>query len=344
MESAGIRQRKIGIIRGDVGLKKYWNALLYGNAKTKRILWSSIGLFFLMVIGGVIGISGGEAVWLLIAVFALIMNVVLLQSVRFGDVTQRAIPSKHGAEGKKDVLKKSFESLSDYTEEDIRQLLVAYRVKKEHVPVMIDSYVAEKVRHCPAFLWKDRGYLNLLVLEEKPRNIAVPLNKVTQIGYERDVEVNPAKEYEQMRRPSVVNIAYQGLMPSYRERQRADGRRYYTKNLYIVEPGIKFTNTSMQNVLKVLHIPISFDGVSDDRYSDYYKEVYRKKLLLMDQIISADEYRDQVSEVLKQMADSGLLYQEFCDDLERMVNMRLVTREVAGYFMDYRQKLAKKKK
>ena len=78
-------------------MRKYWNALRYGNAKTKRILVSVILLFLLFIAGIVLAVSGSGVTWGLIAVFAVIMDIVLLQSVRFGDVQMLAAKSKKEA-------------------------------------------------------------------------------------------------------------------------------------------------------------------------------------------------------------------------------------------------------
>ncbi|MDE7298260.1 MAG: hypothetical protein K2N94_05460, partial [Lachnospiraceae bacterium] len=50
-------------VNGGLRMGKYWNALRFGNAKTKRILWSVIGLFLLMIVGIVLAATGGGAVW-----------------------------------------------------------------------------------------------------------------------------------------------------------------------------------------------------------------------------------------------------------------------------------------
>lgn len=320
-------------------MKKYWNALRYGNAKTKRILISAILLFLLAAIGTVLAAAGGGALWGLIAIFAVIMDIVLLQSVRFGEV--ELVEGKAAAKAKKNAIReKQFESLAEITEEDLKQLLVSYHVNTAHVQIMIDSYEKEKVKQTPAYLWKDKGCLQLLVLESKPRNLAVPLSQVTEITYLKDVEVNPLAEYEQVRQPSVVSAMYQAFLPVYKERQ-AGARRYYTKNLYVLAPGIRITNTSVKNVRRVLPVPISFAGIIDERYSRYYQEAYRMKILLVDQVLTAEEYKEQISGMLKQMADSGEDDRDFADDLELMVRARLITREVAEYFKDYRHRLRK---
>ena len=48
--------------------------------------------------------------------------------------------------------------------------------------------------------------------------------------------------------------------------------------------------------------------------------------------------------MLKQMADEEGDDQEFFDDLAMMVRARLVTQEVAKYFLEYRRKQADEKK
>ncbi len=318
-------------------MKKYWNALRYGNAKTKRILVFAIVLLVLAVVGAVSAASGSGILWGLIAVFALVMDIVLLQSVRFGEVELVFSGAK---DKKKEIRNKSFDSLADITKEDIEQLLIAYHVNAAHVQVMVDSYEKEGVKQTPAYLWKSKGYLQLLVLENKPRNLAVPMSQVTEITYMKNVEVNPLAEYAQLRQPSVVNAMYQKLLPVYKERQ-AGARKYYTKNLYVIAPGIRVTNTSMKNVRKVLRVPVVFRGIVDDRYGRYYQTASEMKILLMDQVLSSEEYKEQISEMLKQMADSDATGAEFLQDMERMVHARLVTVEVAKYFQEYRRKMEK---
>ncbi len=321
-------------------MRKYWNALRYGNAKTKKILISVI-LLFLLFIAGIILAAKGSVIWGLIAVFAIIMDIVLLQSVRFGE--KEMIAAKTTKEKKKAIKNKEFSDIAQITEEDIKQLLIAYHVTASHVQVMIDSYKKEGIKQSPAYMWKAKGYLNFLILENKPRNLAVPLPQVTKITYQQNVEVNPLTEYEQMRQPSVVNAMYQEFLPVYKERM-AGARHYYTKNLYMLESGICITNTSMKNAHQVLQVPIVFTGLVDERYSRYYRSAYEMKILLLDQVLSSEEYKQQISEMLKQMADEEGEDQEYFDDLALMVRARLVTQEVAKYFMEYRRKQEKARK
>ncbi len=250
----------------------------------------------------------------------------------------------NGSQKKKNAIKnKEFSDIAQITEEDIKQLLIAYHVTASHVQVMIDSYKKEGIKQSPAYMWKAKGYLNFLILENKPRNLAVPLPQVTKITYQQNVEVNPLTEYEQMRQPSVVNAMYQEFLPVYKERM-AGARHYYTKNLYMLESGICITNTSMKNAHQVLQVPIVFTGLVDERYSRYYRSAYEMKILLLDQVLSSEEYKQQISEMLKQMADEEGEDQEYFDDLALMVRARLVTQEVAKYFMEYRRKQEKARK
>ena len=70
-------------------MKKYWNALRFGNKKTKQLLWSAIILFLLMIAGIVMFAVGAGAVWALVAVFYFVMIIVLLESVRFVEVKKK---------------------------------------------------------------------------------------------------------------------------------------------------------------------------------------------------------------------------------------------------------------
>lgn len=321
-------------------MKKYWNALRYGNAKTKRILITAIVLFLFAGVAGVLAASGSGILWGLLAIFSFVMDVVLLQSVRFGE---KEMVEGRAKDKRKAILEKQFDNLADMTKDDIEQLLIAYRVSSAHVQVMVDFYEKGGVKQAPAYLWKAKGYLNLLVLENKPRNLAVPLSQVTEITYMKHVEVNPLAEYVQMRQPSVVNAMYQQYLPVYKERQ-AGARRYYTKNLYVIAPGIRITNTSMKNVRGLLKVPVVFRGIVDDRYGEYYRMASEAKILLMDQVLSSEEYKERISGMLKRMADEETTDAEFGQDMELMVRARLVTPEVAKYYEDYRKKQAKAQK
>lgn len=318
-------------------MKKYWNALLYGNAKTKRILITVILLFLFAIISIVMAATGAGAIWFLFAIFALIANMVIMQSVKFGDVEYR--DKKEGKDKEQDAIRnKTFAKMSDITEADVKALLISYKVTKNHVPVMIDSYAEEKISQQPAYMWKDKGFLQMLVLGEKPKNIAIPLLKVDKIEYKNNVEVSPTNEYAELRQPSMMSMMFQEYMPTYAERRRQNGRGYYVKNLYVLAPGIELTNTSARNVMKLLGLPIDFDNVIDQKYGAYYKEAYRMKILLMDRVYTADEFKEQISSLLKQMADTQQSDSVFMEDLGNMIRSRLVTDEVAQYFIEYRQR------
>ncbi|MBQ9119416.1 MAG: hypothetical protein IJY09_05085 [Lachnospiraceae bacterium] len=315
-------------------MRKYWNALLYGNKKTKRILISVILLALAMIVGVVLAANGLGAIWGLLAAFAAIMDIVLIQSVRFGEVTMR---EKTAKEKVAEIKEKVFEDITQISAEDVKQLLLAYKVSSQHVPVLIDSYEAEGIRECPAYIWRDKGYLNMLLFEDKPRNLAIPMSKVTEISYKPAQPARPSFEYEKIHIPSFMNAAYMAYLPTYQEKVR-DGKKKYIKNLYCIEPGIYITNTSAKNAAETLKIPFSFTGVLDNRYSYYYKEAYQTKILLLDRVLSAEDYKERIGALLKQMADSEMSFRDFTDDVERMVQARLITREVADYHTEYRQK------
>lgn len=296
-------------------------------------------LAVLAITGVGMAIYGKSAIWALIAVFAAIMDLIVLWSVQFNETKLKDTKGK----GKNAAFKKTFNSITEISQEDIKQLLIQYRVKKEHVPIVIDSYAKEHVRHSPAYLWKNKGYLHLLVMEEKPRNIAVPLSDVEGIVYLRNVAADVKYEYETLRKPSFLNLIFQEYLPVYAERQK-DGKKIFTKNLYSIAPGIQITNTSIKNANKILHLPISFEGALDSKYSYFYKEAYRMKVLLIDKVLTAADYKEQIGRLLKQMADETEDVQKFAFDLERMVRARLVTREVADYYMGLRQRQKRDKK
>lgn len=316
-------------------MRKYINALLYGNAKTKRILLTAILLAILTIVCVVLAATGNGIIWALFAAFSGILELVLLQSVRFGEIRQLEAKGKPKTRG--DEVSFQVEKLSDISEDMLKKLLVAYKVKADHVPVLIDRYEEEGCRQVPAYMWVHKGFLHFFVLENTPRQFAVPLSEVTHISYVPQIPARPSTEYADLQVPSFMNMVFGPLLPTYQDRMK-EGRRVHTKNIYRIEPGIEITNHSVKNAGKILNVPITFERVFRGQMSESYKQAYEKKILLVDSILTPEEYKKEIAVILKTMADEVESFREFTDDIEKMVSARLITREIADYYTDYRQK------
>ena len=76
-------------------------------------------------------------------------------------------------------------------EKAIKKLFVTYKVKKHHVPVLIDLCSAEKIVQRPAYMWKDAKYLYFLVLDIEPRLLKSKLSESDAIHIRRGVQARP---------------------------------------------------------------------------------------------------------------------------------------------------------
>ena len=222
-------------------------------------------------------------------------------------------------------------SFAKYDEQEIRKLLVAYKVKKHHVPVMIDRCSAEHIVQSPAYMWNDANYLYFLVLEGEPRLIKSRLSASDKIHIRRGMPAHPVEEYPEMNEPSVVNMIFGSLLPNYYKVESSPYRMEYRKNLYSAAPGIWCTSASVKNMLKILPDRFVMDDGKTEEESIYYQEIYIARIMFWDGIYSAQEYKEKVLEIL-----GGLIRAEIADSivgeyLNSMLLKGLIPREYAEY-------------
>ena len=91
-----------------------------------------------------------------------------------------------------------------------------------------------------------------------------------------------------------------------------------------------------------MQLPVSFEGFEEETDSKYYREARRMKMLLVDKILTPGEYKEKIRNLLKEMQDSKSSREDFLADIKRMVQARLVTQEVAAYFVENHKKKKKK--
>lgn len=230
-----------------------------------------------------------------------------------------------------DSVTKEGNPLTKYDERSIKKLLVAYKVKKHHVPVMIDRCSAEKIMQSPAYMWNDANFLYFLVLEEEPRLIKSRLSESDKIHIRRGVPAHPVEEYPEMNAPSVINMIFGGLLPNYYKVESNPYRMEYRKNLYSAAPGIWCTSASVKNMMKILPDHFVLDDEKTDGESIFYQEIYVARIMFWDGIYSAQEYKEKVLEIL-----GGLIRAEIADSivgeyLNSMMMKGLIPREYAEY-------------
>lgn len=334
-------------------MKKLLNSLLYGSSKTKSYLWT------LLIVGmGIIGvfIAGfvkAEGVLLALGVFLTGLEMVVLQSMSFHEIIKegeegiahrrklldpKTGPVKPDAleEPKQEEDEKEETYLDQYDEAAIKKVLLAYKVKKEHKKIMIDHSSHFSIVQCPAFIWKDKKCLQLLLLEDKPRIIKLPLEKMKAIGYAKMQEASP-KDYAAFQKNGFASRLFFEFLPKTYELS-AGGERLY-KNLYVIAPDIRITNTSAKNAFDLLEIDfyISDKTTNSPNYDDYFKMAYKASILWKDEVIDTNEYKEKIKILLSSLATENISDEAFEESLRQLVKHKLITKDYAEYYREIRK-------
>lgn len=326
-------------------MNKIWNGLRYGNKKTKSYILATI---FLLVFGSVsIGftIATHSPLWGMSATFCFLVAFLFITSLSFQKTGKHIMKktraelalSDSGANEQKEELEEE-NIYEQYDEETVKGIFIKYRVNKDHKPIMIDLSQSEKIRQCPAYIWIDQGYLNLLLFEKETRKVSIPLSKVTKITYEKGAIANPLLDYEGFKKPSFLHIIFSAYLPTVYEDQR-ESRKVYRKNLYVLAPDIKVTNTSVRTVMDILKLDLSYEGRFADpkMHNPYFEAAYLLSIMLRDGVITVSEFKGRIKKLLQQLSEAKISEEEFSLYIKQMVNARLITKEYAEYYLSIRK-------
>lgn len=315
-------------------MNKIWSAMLYGNKKTKMIIYStfifSLASLCLVIAGCIKGI-----LWLLAIAFLLLIPVfVMFCKYSFQETS---------LEQEKEEEVKEEDYLKQYEEEKIKQIFYQYKVKIDHKAVMIDSSQKLHISQCPAYIWVQHNQFHMLLLEREPRKISIKLNQLGTITYKKGVPANQDMEYRSMKKASFVAKIFAPYLPDYNKNNQNNIQREY-KNLYVIQPDIAFTNTSAKHLFELLTAEfIVEDSVTNSKlYHDCFKEAHKLGILLKDNGITIEKYKKQITDVMEQLIYSDLSPHNFENTLQLMVRHHLITQEFADYYQEQKAKLKKK--
>ena len=229
-------------------------------------------------------------------------------------------------------------ALASMTTEKLKRLLIRYKVKQEHVPVVIDLCIPERIRQAPGFAWVEDGLLKVLLIDRKPRMLERPLSKLQVMEVERGIAVKASSEYVELRDSEVMKKAFTPYLPRYQKKE-IGGRTVLLKNLYVLDEEIKFTSTSVNELKKLFsfRIEIADRRLAEMDLSSYYKKVFVDSFLWRDGILSLQEYKAQVEQVIENLADPAVPYGEFETTLSAMINSGLLPTEYRNYALTKRQ-------
>lgn len=223
-------------------------------------------------------------------------------------------------------------ALVSMTEEKLKRLLLRYKVKQEHVPVVIDLCIPERVRQAPGFAWVDDGKLKILLIERKTRMLERPLSRLQVMEVERGIAVKASGEYVELRDTDLMKKVFTPYLPRYQKKE-IGGRTVLLKNLYVLDEDIKFTSTSVNELKKLFsfRIEIADRRLQDMDLSPYYKKVFVDSFLWRDGILSLQEFKAEVEGVIDSLADPAVPYGEFELTVSALVNSGLLPPEYRNY-------------
>lgn len=218
------------------------------------------------------------------------------------------------------------------TEEKLKRLLLRYKVKQEHVPVVIDLCIPEHIRQLPGFAWTDGGSLKILLIDRKPRMLERPLSALQEMTVERGITVKASTEYVELRESSVLKKAFSDYLPRYQKKE-VNGRTLVMKNLYVLDEDIKFTSNSVNELRKLFPFRINVPDrrLEMEGISPYYKEIFVRSFLWRDGILTLEEYRQEVERVLTELASPQISYGEFETTLSAMISSGLLPAEYRSF-------------
>lgn len=231
------------------------------------------------------------------------------------------------------------DALADMTEERLKKLLVRYKVKQQHIPVIIDLCVSEHVRQSPGFAWLEGGNLKILLIESKPRLIERPCAALQVLEVERGIAVRASHEYTELRKTDLMSRVFTPYLPRY-HKKTIGGRTVLLKNLYILGGDMKFSSGSVSGLKKLLPLRIEMKErrVQEREVSVYYKELFLSSFLWQDGILTLEDYQKEVEHVLESMALADISYNEFETNLSEMINSGLLPAEYRKFAYEKREK------
>lgn len=338
-------------------MKKILNGLRYGNRKTKTYI---IGVLLLILFGsfslGAIVVTK-QPLWGMSVAFSYLLALILMQSVSFhkvGEIKTKEKKSKKeekkvqkdinatkqiiediDAVEEEDTIEDPDTVLQQYDEKKIKGVFVKYKVNKDHFPVMVDSCATHKIYQCPAYAWLEKGTLNLLLFEKDTRKVEISLAGINELTYERGVAVNTNLDYKTFSKPSFLNMIFSAYLPSVYE-ETIVGRRSLRKNLYVIGTDLKVTNTSAATMMKLLSMNLSVrKQIRDTSYQNpYFEAAYALNVMLKDNVISVNEFRSKIKDILQKLSDAKINNHEFMEYMNQLIQGRLITKEYAQYYIE----------
>lgn len=227
-----------------------------------------------------------------------------------------------------------------YTKKKIKKTLHKYKVIKDHRMVIVDRSDKYHIYQTPAYVWVEDNQFHILLIEEEPRLLMIPIFRITEISYLKKQPVDVEKDYSLFKKSTILTECFRPYLPDYNQSNKTTDLTSY-KNLYGISQGIYFTNNSAKNLFDLLGVDFFVEDkvTTSNKVNIYFKEAYKANIKLRDNILDANGYADSITKTLDDMAHSNISYAEFKDTLNLMTKNKLITDEYANHYMDVRNSL-----
>lgn len=343
-------------------MKKFWNALLYGDAKTRKCIGSVIVFSVLAVIFIVLSGVFKEFNIFILGMIAAMVAILISQTFTLVDDTFVAEVTKAGekntihsvsVQGKTDkeatwrlMTEKKSEKKADgynelqdinrydrYNQKTMKSIKKKYYVKKDHRPIIIDSCESYHIRQCPAFIWRAHSKVFILLLEKEPRRISISREWIHNMGYKPGVRVDKDKEYLAFQKDTLITRVFSEFLPDYHE-AKVKNDPLKIKNLYTIYPDICLSNRSAYQVMDLLLLNfMPKDKITEsDKINGFFKRIYAANILFKDKVYSIIEYKDAVETSLKEMCYAEISRREYMLTLENLYTARLISKQYVTHY------------
>lgn len=234
------------------------------------------------------------------------------------------------------------ETVTTYDRKKVKKALHKFKVRREHRMIFVDRSEKLKANQTPAYIWVEKKDFHLLLIEQEPRHITIPLYQIKNITYLKKQPANEDIDYAAYKGSSVLADMFRPYLPDYAHSTVVDDLSAY-KNLYGIGNDIYVTNRSASALFDLLGVEFQVDDrvTMSNKVNIYFKEAYKSNILLRDNVIDANGYADRISKTLDNLAHSTISYAEFKDTLNLMIRNKLITQEFASYYMGVRDNLTR---
>ncbi len=232
------------------------------------------------------------------------------------------------------------ETAASYTKRKIKKTLHKYKVIKDHRMVIVDRCDRLNIYQTPAYVWIQENQFHILLIEEEPRLLMIPIFRITEISHLKKQPADEEKDYSLFKKSTILTESFRPYLPDYNHSNKTTDLTSY-KNLYGITQGIYFTNNSAKNLFDLLGVDFYVEDkvTTSNKVNIFFKDAYKANIKLRDNVLDANGYADSITRVLDDMAHSSISHAEFKDTLNLMIKNKLITDEYANHYMDVRNSL-----